>query len=237
MRHPLLILLSACALSLAVADTSGAEAPAAAKGGDRDCSDFSNQARAQDFFESHNPGSDPHGLDADGDGIACESNPCPCDNGGGGNGGNNGGSNEPGTKRDRARVIRVVDGDTVRVNLKGKTEDVRLVGIDTPEVFGGEECGGPEASASARDLLPEGATVRLISDPTQDNRDRFGRLLRYVERGGEDVNRTQVARGWADLYVFGDEPFKRVKPYRSARAAAKRDDRGVWGQCGGEFRS
>lgn len=133
-------------------------------------------------------------------------------------------------------MIRVVDGDTVEVRLNGETEDVRLVGIDTPEVFGSEECGGQEASASARDLLPEGSKVRLISDPTQDNRDRFDRLLRYVERNGEDVNRAQIARGWADVYVFGSNPFRRVKPYRSARKDAKRNDHGVWSQCGGEFR-
>ncbi len=72
MRHRLLILLCACALSLVFANASGASAPEATRGGDRDCSDFNSQAQAQDFFESHNPGSDPHGLDGDGDGIACE---------------------------------------------------------------------------------------------------------------------------------------------------------------------
>jgi len=134
-------------------------------------------------------------------------------------------------------VIEVIDGDTIRVRFKGRTENVRLVGIDTPEVFGGEECGGQEASSSARGLLPEGSRVTLISDPSQDNKDRFDRLLRYVERGGQDINRTQIKRGWANVYVFENNPFKRVRPYRQSEDDARAQDRGVWGQCGGEFRA
>ncbi len=67
-------------------------AGSASAGGDRDCGDFATQRAAQIFFLNHGgPQSDPHGLDADGDGIACESNPCPCLNsthppGGGGGG-------------------------------------------------------------------------------------------------------------------------------------------------------
>src|SRR5688572_25877437 len=93
-----------------------AQAPAAQAGGDRDCSDFSNQAQAQDFFNSHNPSSDPHRLDDDNDGVACEANPCPCSSagpGGGGGGGNDGHK----TRKDRARVISVTDGDTIKVKL------------------------------------------------------------------------------------------------------------------------
>jgi endonuclease YncB( thermonuclease family) len=210
-------------------------------GGDRDCSDFNSQAAAQNFFENNNPGADPHGLDADNDGVACESNPCPCSTGGGGggnDGGGGGGNNEPKppeTKRDHARVVRVIDGDTVEVKLDGQKQDVRLIGIDTPEVHGGEECGGDEASRSARDLLPVRSRVLLISDTSQDNKDRYGRLLRYVERFGKDVNRTQVLRGWADVYVYNDNPFKRVKGYREAKEDARKHDRGVWGVCNGHF--
>ena len=49
-----------------------------AAAGDKDCSDFPNQKKAQKFFKKHNPKKDPHYLDADNDGIACEDNPCPC---------------------------------------------------------------------------------------------------------------------------------------------------------------
>lgn len=78
----------AATLVLALAITLAAATPGAAQ--DRDCSDFDSQAEAQDFFENAGPG-DPHRLDADDDGRACDSNPCPCrgpdgDGGGGGGG-------------------------------------------------------------------------------------------------------------------------------------------------------
>jgi endonuclease YncB( thermonuclease family) len=92
-------------------------------------------------------------------------------------------------------VVDVTDGDTIEVRTKGKRRDVRLIGIDTPEVFGGRECGGHEASASMKRLLDRGDGVMLIRDRSQDNRDRYGRLLRYVERGGTDVGKKQIGRG------------------------------------------
>lgn len=224
-------------LALALAGGDGPVPPAAA-GGDRDCSDFSNQKKAQEFFESHNPSQDPHGLDADGDGVACESNPCPCSSGGGGGGGDGGGGgggggDRPKVKRDRVRVVEVTDGDTIKVRFKdGHRRDVRLIGIDTPEVYGGRECGGPGASRALKRKLPRGTRVKIISDPTQDNSDRYSRLLRYVEKSRKDVNRLQVRRGWAKVYVYNNNPFRRVESYRKAQRAAKRRDLGVWGQCG-----
>lgn len=211
--------------------------PPSASAGDKDCSDFPNQAAAQKFFDKHGPG-DPHRLDADGDGVACESNPCPCakpgSGGGGGKGGSGGGGSKKPKNRHAAHVVSVVDGDTVRVRLKGRTRTVRLIGIDTPEVYGGVECGGKAASRSMKRMLKRGARVKLVRDRTQDNRDRYGRLLRYVQRRGADVGKRQVRRGWAKPYVYS-RPFKRVRSYRKARDVAKRGDRGVWAQCGGRF--
>jgi endonuclease YncB( thermonuclease family) len=205
---------------------------------DKDCDDFSSQKEAQEFFESHDPAEDPHGLDADGDGEACETLPCPCadDGGGGGGGGGNGGGGG-GQKPDLtkpATVVEVTDGDTIAVRTKGRERDVRLIGIDTPEVFFGAECGGAEASASMSDLLSPGAKVTLVRDRSQDNVDDFGRLLRYVERGKRDVGHTQIARGWAEVFVF-ESPFRRRRSYREAEDFAEAGDRGVWGMCGGDF--
>lgn len=104
---------------------------------DKDCSDFSSQAEAQAFFDAHNPSQDPHNLDGDGDGRVCETLPCPCTGpGNGGEGGNGGGK-----KVMKGRVISVTDGDTIKVRTGGRTRDVRLIGIDTPEVFGGTNAG------------------------------------------------------------------------------------------------
>lgn len=114
------------------------------------------------------------------------------------------------------------------------TEDVRLIGIDTPEVFGGRECGGRKASRSKKRMLDPGDRVKLIRDPSQDNRDRYGRILRYVERSSKDVGKRQIAKGWARVYVF-ESPFRRLKAYRKARKHARSDGRGVWSLCGGNF--
>ena len=133
------------------------------------------------------------------------------------------------------------DGDTlhVRILATGAETDVRLVGIDTPETHRPGvpiECGGPQASRSMH-RMADGRRVTLVTDPTQDRFDRFGRLLAYALRGRVDLNRAQVRRGWAKVYVYGGVPFKRVSAYRRAAAGARSEDRGVWGRCRGDFHS
>lgn len=209
-------------------------APPAAAGGDRDCADFDSQRQAQRFYERHNPNQDPHRLDADGDGRACEDLPCPCGSGGGGGGGGGGGHGGR-DRTQRARVVSVTDGDTIKVRFKGRARDVRLIGIDTPEVYGGVECGGRAASRSMERKLDGGDRVKLVKDFSQDGRDRYGRLLRYVERHDRDVGKRQVAQGWAKVYVYNSNSFKRVRKYRRAKRRARSHDRGVWGRCGGDF--
>jgi len=220
------------ALTLVFAGVSfafGLVAPDADAAGDKDCSDFATQADAQAFFLAHDPAHDPDLLDSDGDRIACESNPCPCST-----------STTPTTqtagtvKRTRARVIRVVDGDTLLVGMpSGARRHVRILGIDTPEVFGTTECGGPEASQSMKQQLAPGARVLLVSDPSQANKDRYDRLLRYVIKSSTsvDVGRAQLSRGWATVYVYQHHPFRRVASYRDAQYAARTHHRGIWSLC------
>ena len=129
-----------------------------------------------------------------------------------------------------ATITRVVDGDTVKV---GRTT-VRLIGIDTPEVYFGVECGGPQASAYAKRF--EGRRVRLRTDPTQSTYDRYGRLLAYVDLvGGGSMNANMIRAGWANVYVYDGVPFERVHSFRNAQTRARAADRGVWRRCGGDF--
>ena len=129
-------------------------------------------------------------------------------------------------------VLKVIDGDTIDVKIiKGAKKRVRLIGIDTPEVYGGTDCWGPEASKWLKKRLPRGTRVKLISDPSQDRKDRYNRLLRYVHKGAKDMNKAQVRAGNAKVYVYDNTPFKRTKTYKSAQAKAKRADAGLWGNC------
>lgn len=129
----------------------------------------------------------------------------------------------------RAEVRRVVDGDTVVVALGGREDTVRLLGIDTPE-RDPREC-GHRAATRALEALAAGREVELVSDPTQDRRDRYGRLLAYVETlGGEDLGKRIVRDGWARVYVF-DEPFERVDAYRDAYDEARARRAGLFGAC------
>lgn len=204
-------------------------APAQARPADKNCSDFGSQAAAQNWLNSH-PG-DPDGLDRDGDGVACDSNPCPCYYGGGGGGGSSTPAKPKKPKKrtivEHARVVRVIDGDTVKVRIGKKRRTVRILGIDTPERG---QCGFDQATTSAKRKMPVGAKVKLTSDTTQSEKDRYGRILRYVQRGKADISRVQLKRGWARVLVVG-KPFKRVKAYRAVQRKAINRGRGMWGMC------
>lgn len=139
-------------------------------------------------------------------------------------------------------VTRVVDGDTVRVEVRGFETTARLLGIDTPETKRQGypvQCGGPAASAEAARLLPRGTRVRVVSDPSQDVRDKYGRFLGYVYRDGMggargSVNYRLVVGGFAKTYVYGNIPFRYAGAFFGAEIRAKRARRGVWGPpCNG----
>lgn len=138
----------------------------------------------------------------------------------------------------QARVGRVVDGDTLDVDPGGR---IRLIGIDTPESVDTRrpvECFAREASSHAAALL-NGRTVRLESDDTQDDKDAFGRLLRYVwlddgPHAGRQANFEQVVRGYAHEYTFRTS-YKYREQFRQAQDFARRYQLGLWapGTCNG----
>jgi micrococcal nuclease len=127
----------------------------------------------------------------------------------------------------RGTVTYVVDGDTVDVRLtNGRTERIRLIGIDTPERG---RCDAAKATTYARSLAKGRAAV-LQGDATQATRDRYGRLLAYVWIGGRDLGYQQLSRGLARIYVY-DRAFQRLSAYQHAERAGKTRSDGIWHAC------
>jgi len=128
------------------------------------------------------------------------------------------------------RVVRVIDGDTIKVDIAGKIETVRLIGIDAPEIahphHPQDDYFGPEAAQYAKQLL-ENQLVYLIPDPMQSNRDKYDRLLRYVFlEDGTLVNAKLVAEGYAYNYIY--EPFQFMKQFDYLEKQAKENQLGLW---------
>ncbi len=131
--------------------------------------------------------------------------------------------------RTNATVTKVTDGDTVRLSGIGRT---RLIGVDTPEVYGGAECYGREASAFAKRHLKPGTRVRykLGVEP----RDRYGRALAYVWlRDGRFFNLMLVEQGYATQLTVPPN-VDHADEFRSAVRRARETERGLWaqGRCG-----
>jgi micrococcal nuclease len=122
-----------------------------------------------------------------------------------------------------ARVTKHTDGDTLWLSGIGK---VRLVGVDTPEVYGQAECYGHEASAFVERLLPLGSRVsyRLGVDP----RDRYGRALAYVYLDdGRLLNMVLVRRGYAQPMTVPPN-VELADRFAAAARSARRRGAGLW---------
>jgi micrococcal nuclease len=129
-------------------------------------------------------------------------------------------------------VAHVVDGDTIDVNMGTQKETVRLLGIDTPETHDPRkpvQCFGEAASAHTRQLL-DGKNVRLEPDPADSDRDKYGRLLRYVYLpDGTLINAALIRDGYAFAYtVF---PLTKLDDFRALQTQAREANRGLWAGC------
>jgi micrococcal nuclease len=128
-------------------------------------------------------------------------------------------------------VVRVVDGDTVELRSAGKS---RLIGVDTPEVFGGQECFGGEASAFAKRVLRPGLRVRVERDVEES--DRYGRTLIYLRLpDGRSFNDLLVAKGYAVPLTIPPN-VRHADRFRSLARTARAREAGLWSSrsCDGD---
>jgi endonuclease YncB( thermonuclease family) len=128
------------------------------------------------------------------------------------------------------RIDHVADGDTVDLTNGAK---IRLVQIDTPEVYFSPECYGKQASAITERLLPAGTTVRLTVEAATDRVDEYGRLLRYVVRAqdGLNVNLYLVRVGAAAPYFYDGRRGRYAALLERLARRARARHLGLWGAC------
>ena len=141
-------------------------------------------------------------------------------------------------------VKRVVDGDTF---VLANGDKVRLLGIDTPEKYESKKL-EKDAESSGRDKrtikklgqlaseyvksLVEGKRVRLEKEPNYDDKDRYGRLLRYVYlEDGTCVNAKIISDGYGQVYE--SYPISKTNEFRILQKEARESERGLWGNIEG----
>ena len=131
------------------------------------------------------------------------------------------------------KVSTVYDGDTIAVDMDGRQEKVRFIGVDTPETHKPNspvECFGKRASQFTTDLLSV-KQVRLEPDPINQNRDRYQRLLRYVyTEDNQLVNAMLIRNGYGFAYL--SFPFTKADEFRQYQVEARSQNKGLWaGEC------
>ena len=129
-------------------------------------------------------------------------------------------------------VASVEDGDTIVVDMNGTSERVRFIGVDTPEKHHPNkpvQCFAQAASRRMAELIGDNP-VRLEADPTNQNRDRYDRLLRYVYlEDGTLLNAQQIADGYGFAYTAF--PFEKMDEFRALEDSARQDGKGLWSSC------
>jgi endonuclease YncB( thermonuclease family) len=129
-------------------------------------------------------------------------------------------------------INHFVDGDTIAVNMNGKVEKVRFIGVDTPETHKPNtpvQCFGEEAAAHTKQIIGS-QRVRLEADSQSTNRDRYDRLLRYVYLAdGTNVNESLVRNGYAFYYPYF--PFTKSAQFATDQQEAQDEHLGLWAHC------
>lgn len=135
---------------------------------------------------------------------------------------------------DKVVVSYVVDGDTIRAKINGELEYVRIIGINSPELDDERplvKCFAQASKKKAIELL-DTKEITLEADPTQNDRDRYKRLLRYVYIDGKNFSLWMIENGFANEYTYS-KPYKYQTEFKEAEKKARDSEKGLWGStCG-----
>lgn len=130
------------------------------------------------------------------------------------------------------RVIKVDDGDTITVDMNGRDERVRFIGVDTPETHDPRkpvQCFGRAASEFTKQLIGNNH-VRLESDPLSANRDRYDRLLRHIYLPDDRLVQAEIIReGYG--FALASFPFTKSDEFRQLERTAREQNKGLWSSC------
>ena len=130
----------------------------------------------------------------------------------------------PTIKQESIELARIIDGDTVIVKINGEEKSVRLIGIDTPEK---NECFEKEATEKLKTLI-ENKKIKLEADNSQDDKDKYGRLLRYIYlENGTLVNKKLIEEGAAKEYTY-KIAYKFQAEFKETEKMAKEKKMGIW---------
>lgn len=129
-------------------------------------------------------------------------------------------------------INHFIDGDTISVNMNGRAQSVRFIGVDTPETHKPNtpvQCYGELAAAYTKRMIGSGR-VRLVADRESDDRDMYGRLVRYVYLpDGRNLNELLVQNGYGFAYTY--YPFTQSAQFEADQQAAKATGKGLWRSC------
>lgn len=130
------------------------------------------------------------------------------------------------------RIDHFIDGDTIAVSMNGKAQSVRLIGVDTPETHKPNtpvQCFGEAAAAFTKQAISNGR-VRLVADPMSDNRDVYGRLVRYVYLpDGRNLDELLIQSGNGFAYLHF--PFGKSAQFAADQQTAQAKGTGLWSAC------
>jgi micrococcal nuclease len=137
-------------------------------------------------------------------------------------------SNQPG----QYSINHFIDGDTIAVNMNGHVEKVRFIGVDTPETHKPNtpvQCYGPAAAAYTKSRIGK-QRVRLVADSLSTDRDRYGRLLRYVYLpDGTNQEENLIKNGYGFYYPYF--PFSKAAQFAMDERMAQAVHKGLWSKC------